>query len=382
MSAWQDALQPSMDRLRRGWRGSPLPGFFAWWGGELRSFLPVRWQAALSGGECWHLLERQDGGWSLRRAGDTVPLASVDDALPDTNQLAALRTALATVDREDLRVALCLPAPTVLRRKLALPLAARDNLRQVGSYEMDRQTPFRADSVYFDVREIGGPAPAGKFAAELAAVPRTQLDPWLTRLRDIGFGIDAVDVGDAAGRAGLDLLPPEQRPRRSNPRRRLNLALAAGTVVLLVLGMNAWLHNRQAALAVMQDRVDAMHADAQRVVALRQRLSDSAGAAGFLAQRKAKAPSLLAVIEELSRRLPDDTWLERLSIDNAGQIGFQGQSPQAARLVDTLKGSTLVGEPSFQGTIQTDQTTNKERFYMVAHVRQPTPEAAHAPQAR
>jgi general secretion pathway protein L len=379
VSALQEAVQPSMERLRRAWRSSPLPGFFSWWGDELRDCLPVRWQAALTAGSRWHLIERSGEGWSLRLVGEDRPLVVVDDTLADTEQLANLRNALAGIDRDDLRIALCLPAASVLRRRLPLPTAARDNLRQVVAYEIDRQTPFRAEQIYYGVRDPGGAAVGGKFVAELAAVPRDVLDPLLSRLREIGFGIDAVDVGEGASRAGIDLLPPEQRPRRTHPRRKINMMLGAAALVLLLLVMNAWLHNRQVALTEMQARVESMHTDAQRVVALRQRLSDSAGAAGFLAQRKSKAASLLAVIEELSRRLPDDTWLERLSVDNGGQIGFQGQSPQAARLIDTLKGSTMIGEPSFQGTIQADPTSKKERFYMVAHVRPATQEAARAP---
>jgi general secretion pathway protein L len=128
-----------------------------------------------------------------------------------------------------------------------------------------------------------------------------------------------------------------------------------------------------------------MRADAQRVKGLRQRLTDSAGASGFLARKKIEAPSVLPVLDELTHRLPDDTWLERFTLNNTGQIGFQGQSPQAARLIDALKGAKSVSEPSFQGTIQRDPTSGKERFYMQAKAIVPKPEskeAADAPKAR
>ena len=116
--------------------------------------------------------------------------------------------------------------------------------------------------------------------------------------------------------------------------------------------------------------------DAQRVKALRQRLMDSAGASGFLVRRKSESPSILPVLDELTHRLPDDTWLERFTLNATGQIGFQGQSPQAARLIDALKGARSIGEPSFQGTIQTDPTSGKERFYMQAKALMPKPEVA------
>jgi len=142
------------------------------------------------------------------------------------------------------------------------------------------------------------------------------------------------------------------------------------------------LHNRNVALETMTATVESMRADAQRVSALRQRLTESAGASGFLARKKTESPSILPVLEELTHRLPDDTWLERFTLNATGQLGFQGQSPQAARLIDALKGARTIGEPSFQGTIQSDPTSGKERFYMQAKAVMPKQEAANAHEAR
>jgi general secretion pathway protein L len=381
MAGWQDALQQPTQQLRRAWRDSPLPGFFAWWTGELKGLLPTRLRAALAGGPSWFLLERQPQGWSLRQAGGSTGVF-VDDDLPAAQQLAALRAQTAQVAADDLRIALALPAETVLRRTLMLPLAARSNLRQVAGYEMDRQTPFRLEQVYYGIRELGTPAAAGKVAAQLAVVQRSALDPLLERLGGIGLTIDAIDVIEGSQRVGVDLLPPGRAPHRVNRRRRLNLILGIGAVVLALACMLTWLHNRQSALASMQDEVENLRAGAQKVSVLRQRLAESAGAAGFLAQRKADTVSVLAVLDELTRRLPDDTWLERITVSNTGDLGFQGQSPQAAKLVDALKNAKLVSEPSFQGTIATDPTSGKERFYMVAKVRGTTQGVKRAPQAR
>src|SRR6185437_10141675 len=175
---------------------------------------------------------------------------------------------------------------------------------------MDRQTPFGMAQVYYAVRELGVPAAAGRCQVELVAVTRAALDPLLARVRAQGISIDAVDVAQADDRLGVNLLPPEQMPHRAHPRRRLNLIVAA---------------------------VAGMRGDAQQVAALRQQLQDNAGAAGFLAKRKKDTVSMLSILEDATARLPDGTWLERFSVDNTGQIGMQGQSQQAAKLLDALK---------------------------------------------
>ena len=376
MSVATRPLRLLLDQMHGAWRASPLPAFFAWWGGELGKLLPPRWRAALGGGASWHLLLQAGGDWHLRRAGQPEPLACWSDGLDASAQQAALAAAWRGTDPVDRRLALLLPAHAALRRTLQLPLAARGKLHEVAGFEMDRQTPFNVTQVYYTVRELAQPAATGRCAAELVAVRRDTLDPLLARLQAVGIAVDVVDLAQEADRLGIDLLPPGQAPHRTHPRQRLNFALATACVLLLVLALGSWVHNREAALAQMQAQVEAMRGEAQQVVALRKQLQDDAGAAGFLVQRKAQHASVLAVLLDLTRRLPSNTWLERFSIDDNGQIGLQGQSPQAARLLDLLKGSTLIDNANFQGSIQPDPATGKERFYMVAQLHEPTQAAA------
>ncbi|HEY4293828.1 PilN domain-containing protein [Luteibacter sp.] len=382
MTALQDASQLQLDRLRRAWRGSVLPGFLRWWGGELAPLVPVRWREAFAGGQRWYVIERGEDGWRLRRAGEVASVAEIADSDGAEHRAGVLAHALAEADPADRRIALVLPAAQVLRRRLVLPVAARDNLRQVVGFDLDRQTPFRPEDIHYGVRELEETASEGRFVAELAATPRLTLDPLLDELATLGVHPDRVDVSQGSSLAGVDLLPPVRAPRRVDRRRRLNAALMMAIVLLVFAGMASWLHNRHVALETMTATVESMRADAQKVTALRQRLADSAGASGFLARKKTESPSILPVLEELTHRLPDDTWLERFTLNGTGQLGFQGQSPQAARLIDGLKGARTIGEPSFQGTIQSDPTSGKERFYMQAKALTPRPEAANAPEAR
>lgn len=379
MNTTTQPLQLQFDRARRAWRGSPMPRFFAWWGSELQGLLPASWRSRFGGGLAWYLLQLEGDDWTVRKAASSHVLARWSSQLDPTSQQVALADALRGVDAEDLRMALCLDPTHVLRPRLNLPLAARDNLPQIGAFEMDRQTPFRVEQVRYDVREIRAPAPPGRFAAELVVVPRQALDPVLAKLAASGLQVDAVDVSFGADRLGANLLPAELARRRKHPRQRLNLALGAAAIVLLLLSLVQFLHNRASALDQMRSEVEAMRADAQQVAGLRQQLQDNAGAAGFLAERKKRTVSALGVLQDISQRLPTTAWLERLSIDNSGQVGFQGQSPQAARLVDALKGSTVITDANFQGTIQVDPSTGKERFYMVAQLRKPNDAKSKAP---
>ena len=371
MSTATQSLRPLLDGVRRAWRTSPLPAFLRWWGAELRALLPPRWRVWFSDGAEWYLLQRVGAEWSLRRVGRAESVAHWGDGVDAAVRQSVLNVALQNVDRADLRIALVLPPAAVLRRGLTLPLAARDNLQQVAAFEMDRQTPFSVAEVYYAVRTLPTPAPAGRFNAELLVVKRRTLDPLLSRLQSLGIAIDAVDLAVGTDRFGANLLPPEQVPKRANPRLRLNLALAATAVLLLFLLLAQWLHNREVVLKQMQVHVESMRGEAQQVAALRQQLQDNAGAAGFLAQRKKNTVAVLSLLQDVTTRLPATAWLERFSVDNTGQIGLQGQSVQAAKLLDTLKDSRLLTQASFQGSIQADPATGKERFYLTAKLPAP-----------
>ncbi len=370
MSTAMQSLRPRWERVRRGWRASPMPAFFAWWGDELQALLPRRWRGWFGVGADWYLLQAAGSHWSVRHRGQHEPLGGWDERTENAS-VQAFNALLQQVDREDLRIALLLPEALVLRRSLRLPLAARDNLHQVAGFEMDRQTPFSVAQVYYAAREVAGPALAGRCLVELLAATRATVDPLLERVRAQGISIDALDVAQADDRLGVNLLPPEWVPRRAHPRRRLNLVLGVTVAALLALVCGEWLHNRDAALARMQAEVAGMRGEAGQVAALRQQLQDNAGAAGFLATRKKDTVSILGILQDATTRLPQGTWLERFSVDNTGQIGMQGQSQQAAKLLDALKDSRVITDAGFQGSIQPDPATGKERFYLTAKVRQP-----------
>ncbi|HVX04150.1 MAG TPA: PilN domain-containing protein, partial [Rhodanobacteraceae bacterium] len=310
------------------------------------------------------------------RTGDV--LATIPAEAPVEVQRAAFTSACAGIDPDDRRLVLVVAGTSVLQRRLLMPLAAAADPRKVVGYELDRQTPFKPEQVYFDVRVSTAPAPAGQVVLDLYAAPRAELDPMLERLAAIGVHPDCVDVQAGNGTlAGVDLLPAGRRPRRPDKRRRVNWMLAAACVLLVVLILAQWLDNRRAALAKMQEEVDAMRAQATQSEQLRAQLTAAVAASQFLVKRKAENPPPLAVLDELTRRMPATAWLDAMTLDDSGGLDIKGEADKAAALVDTLGGSKVLGEPKLQGVIQPDPATGKERFELTARIRHQAPDHAH-----
>lgn len=372
------ASAPSIERMKLAWSRSPLPGFLRWWGGELVALLPVRMRAWLQRGPDVLRLTMDADVLLVKRARTGDLLATIPAELPVEAQRAAFTSACAGIDPDDRRLVLVAAGASVLQRRLLMPLAAAADPRKVVGYELDRQTPFKPDQLYYDVRVSLAPAPAGQVALDLYAAPRAELDPMLERLAAIGVHPDCVDVQSSNGAlAGVDLLPPGRRPRRLDKRRRLNWILAAGCVLLVVLVLAQWLGNRRAALAKMQDEVDAMRAQATQSEQLRAQLTAAVAASQFLVKRKAENPPPLAVLDELTRRMPATSWLDAMTLDDSGGLDIKGEADKAAALVDKLGGSKVFGEPKLQGVIQPDPASGKERFELTARVKQQGPADAH-----
>lgn len=369
-----EAIDIQLARLRTRFARSPIPRFFSWWGRELVALLPARWRALLAERSDALLLENCNGELvSWRQSGERcIELGRIALSEPADAQKSAYAQLRARIDDPNLPQFFCIRSERTLRRTISLPAAAEDNLRQVLAFEMDRQTPFKADQVYFDYR-VGARAAADRnLQVELTVVPRTQLDTELAVLAASGAQLDGVDcwqAGSGSARAGLNLLPPERRLKRKNLQLRLNLALGAAALVLLVTVMLQSLANRESALAAMTEQVEKAQAEAKQASQMRKTLEDTVGAANFLGRKKREVPLMVDLLNDLTKRLPDDTYLERLSVDDKNRIEMQGLSSDASKLIALLQKSEVLANPSVQGTIQPDPRTKKDRFNITLDFR-------------
>lgn len=362
-----DSLKPVAAQWTARYRRSPIPAFLSWWKAELVGCLPVRWQSWFQDRrETW--LAFLDGTeLRLQREGQAEPFARFDLSQQAEIVRSEVQRLLAGVPEPDRRLLLVLPSDSVLRVPLQFPAAVEQNLRQVLAFEMDRQTPFKADQVHFDWQ--AEPLSGGKqIRVDMAVTPREILDAMVEHSRTLGLALDGVDLaapGPTPRRLGFNLLPEPQRARHRDPQKRLNLILGAAVLLLLVMVMHQSVANRAQALEGLRAQVDEARTEARAVVALRNQLETAIAGAGYLAARKGEVASVFRVLADLSARLPDDTWLERLTF-RGGSMEIAGQSSESTRLIALLQGSRVLANPAFMGQISPDFRTQKERFTLSA----------------
>lgn len=366
MSASQ-SLSQALEPLRLRYLDSPLPAWLRSTGEAMLAALPAGLRRQLGTRHRRLLLSLNGGGLQLRALvddhSDLIGAVPVDD--PDL--LEQLR---ARLDENAGNVPrwLLVDSAQTLRPVLTVPASAEPRLREVMAHEIDRQTPFATDQVSFEPRVLSRDAVSRLMRVELVVVPKQQLDASLARLGPMAAGLAGVDVVEVDGsRLGVNLLPLIGRAARPDRARSLNRLLAVVAIVAVFASLWLALGNRREAFDTYSAQLATANTEAREVRKLRNALEGSVQAANFLARQRAQQPTMLELLADLTRRIPDTTSLEKVAV-NGGSVVLIGQSQQASALVGLLQGSPLIKTPTLTGSVQSDPRTGKERFTLTAVV--------------
>ncbi|MNS92324.1 Fimbrial assembly protein (PilN) [compost metagenome] len=140
------------------------------------------------------------------------------------------------------------------------------------------------------------------------------------------------------------------------------------------------LDNRRAAVDVLREDVERSARSARGVASARSQLQALLDGATFLETQRNQRASTVEVWNELTRRLPDGTYLEKLAIEN-NSLQLIGLSSEASQLVPLLQDAPQWRKVNLTGVLQADgAASGRDRFTLTAEL-QPLPSAVPAPAA-
>ena len=309
--------------------------FLRWWMGELAACVPPRIKQRLA------------------HKPQTV-------VLPYGADLSGMEPALRRkAMRGKIGVTVRLPIDAALTTQISLPTAAAANLAEVVRFELDRRTPFAADDVRFAHRIVG--RDQEKIDVALTVAHKAVVDDAVAKAAELGVRVNAVDVDGAPG----NLLPIAEPPRR-----RRRIVARAACLAVLAVGAGALyqpIYDAEVAAAELQHQVAAARTAAGAVTRQKEELAKASEAARFLVARKQASPSITETLNELSRVLPDGTYLVQLEIRDA-EIQFAGFSGATSELFPLIGRSPILTEPKFRSAVTLDQAAGRERFEIGAKI--------------
>ena len=190
--------------------------------------------------------------------------------------------------------------------------------------------------------------------------------PQLALQRFLEF-LDEIDAVLWTAARHTFVLPEERRHRVVNRKARLNWALGGVTVALIALVMALSLALRGHQVAELEEAIAAVRGEAMQVDRIRNQIENASEAAGFLALRRAESPLAVEILADITRILPDDTYLDRLVIGR-GSVQLQGKSGNAQQLIELVNESPFLAAAAFRGSTRLDARTGLEIFEINAEI--------------
>ena len=261
----------------------------------------------------------------------------------------------------------------VLRDLLRLPGAAIDNYREAVEFQIERQTPFRRDEVYFDCCPLAPAASTNLVGVEFIVARRDKVAAALQRVTAMGISVDFVTAKfDRAIRgAPFNLLPSSNSPRRRQP---VGLNLALASLALLLGGLLVYLpldHDRQRTLA-LSTRVDQLRTEAQVATRLRDQIKTEKQNILSVIDRKNETPPFIRILDDLTQLMPDEAWVSRLDYKD-GTIRIVVHAPESGTIVRLIEGSDEFSNAQMVTAVRRQPNTGRERFTLSFSTRSGTP---------
>lgn len=355
--------------------GSNTRIFWTWWSGELKQIIPRwLWQTDEVSG-AWVLLGLSNTKVEFKRwsNGTLQQLGSLDlNANAAAGMAALFKAHLARVLEPGDRIAVGLGPALYLHKEVTLPLAAAANLHQVMGFEMDRHTPFKADRVYYHACEIRRDTSRNTVTAALYAIPKKTLDTILDDLRSWQIIPQAAFVyaSNMALDDSFNLLPSAAsttgnarlRDRLRKHLRGFRLFMLLLMSGLIVTALAIPLLQKRLAVIELTAAVASAEADAAQAHALRRELEKLTAEYNFVVNKKKSTVPVIVLLDEVSRLLPDDTWVQQLDL-RSDELQIRGETASSSKLIVLVEDASLFRDANFLAPL-TKGKSGKETYHI------------------
>jgi general secretion pathway protein L len=340
--------------------------FFVWWIGQLSDLLPARWGRRGSMRDDALVIEPvgpmsgevDSIGINHRRHGREIPLGHFGLAAGSLAELPRL---------PGNRIVLRLRQADVLAKTVTLPIAAESHIHQALAFQMDQETPFASDEIYWSHFISGRDRQSGRLSVRLLLVPRQTLAALLGALDDLGIAPNRAEVGDGPDQDRI-LSLDDDGGLLDSAQRRTVLWPAAACCLVLALGTIATPFVRLAiSLAALDRAIAASRPTSAEAEQLRGDLARLSETNDLVESERDEAGRPLMTLATLTRILPDDTYLTEVTLQHH-KVTLSGRSAAAARLIGALSAGEGLRNVAFAAPVTRLEAVRSELFTITAEV--------------
>lgn len=356
---------------------------------ELASMVPKRVSMAFAGDASLIDVAVEDAALVLVKAdaGADVRVQELKRVQLASRDAAGMRSALDDLLRGEGRDVRVLVSPQhVLRKRVVLPMATEENLRDVVGFDMDRQTPFTADQVYFGAAVVSRDPARDRIEVEVVAVPKSAIESWLTEMRAAGVSVHSIVAADefsAASKrttAPIELLPKSAGPaRRWSNMQRINvgLLLLALLLILATVLLPIWQKREMVKeLMPLAVKADAEFKITQKVTEEYTRLANEYN---FVVGKKHTNYPMVMLVDEITKISPDTMWIQNFEyklLPKTRELQLAGEAASVSKVIESLEQTPFLQNTSQRQASRQGSRPNIEYFTLASEVKtRPLPEA-------
>ncbi len=333
----------------------------AWWLGELAEMLPVLLKGAVQRAPV--VLEVGETQLSLRvhgpRGGSPATM-SIDPDMPDGAQT-AVRTALRQARRGN-GVTIELLPDQVLEVPLSLPRGAERAMRQILQNQLDRIVPLPPEEVEFAYVVAPRKGTDGALKVVVTVVTKVTLERALKVAQDLRLRPEKIIARGRGDQAPAVLWRAQRASDESPWLRRVRHFLELGTIGLLIGAFVFYVVRLDQQIQSLEATVGDKARLARAAMQLAEQRNESEAALELVDKRRA-VPTPLQILNEITRLVPDDSWISRMQVQ--GQtIEIFGASRNVSTLVNILSKAPLFGDPVFLSPITAAIGGEAQQFHL------------------
>ena len=335
-----------------------LSDMLCWWRAELVGMWPARLRRKAATPVAAVLTIRRDG--ILVAPPDGASQVEPSLALDGESAIAQLRRRFSRTRIARRGVTVAVDSDRYLMRRLSPLRMPRSRLQAMARLDMQAATPFTLQDAYL----VCGQGSAENAVTAYAVVKKSILKPLLDELAHAGIAVRELSFAEPGGGFAPDRLSFRTIVPQSRWRVFAGRLQAAGIAICLIgvavtIAHAHWRYYRASA------DLDATIASAEGEAAMVRRLIAARNLklsqiAAIRSEKQAAVP-LVSILEEMSRVIPDSTWLTDIEI-NGNEVVFSGYSESAAALIPLLEESKLFQAPTFRTPVVRVTNQSGDRF--------------------
>jgi general secretion pathway protein L len=340
--------------------GGAIQQAVTWWLDELAALIPRRFTNRPESASAILDLSAREATLALAARGAApavrIPLGGADPLQDRIHVQAAIR------QRPARTVVVRLDRSLVLEASVTLPLAAERSLRKILLHQLDRLVPLPSDAVEFQYL-VTERSPANKtIVVRLIVATRASIERAVTVLQTVGLkaGMVIAPSGVAGDDAMVTLWRANQERMASPAMRWLRHGLEAAAVVLFIAAYGTYVVRLNAYRDQLQEDVAiATRASAAARTLIAQ--SAQTESALTLLQRRQREMNPLLLLDELTKLVPETTWVSQLSI-RGRNVELIGYGPRVGDLITRIQDHEIFYDPKFRSPITMSPDGKGERF--------------------